>query len=207
MIAFARWLDDQCSRLTQVRYRIWFGFGAGAILMAIAWLTPVNLIFDGNSTSDLTTGTTAQPVATGASGLPLPRFVSLKAQRANVRIGPTRQHDVAWTFTRSGLPVEIIAESENWRRIRDSGGNEGWIFHSLLSGERTVQYDPWQTDVPGTLRSQPDANGEIAAYVENRAALKVMNCDGEWCRVSARGTQGHIRQEHLWGVYPGEAIE
>ena len=207
MIAFARWLDDQCSRLTHVKYRIWFGFGVGAILMAIAWLAPVDRILEGSSTAEVTAGTAAQPIATGASGLPLPRFVSVKSQRANVRIGPTRQHDIAWTFTRSGLPVEIVAEFENWRRIRDSGGNEGWIFHALLSGDRKVQYDPWQASQPGTLRRRPDASAEIAAHVENRAVLSVVSCDGEWCRVSARGTEGHVRQERLWGVYPGETIK
>jgi SH3-like domain-containing protein len=146
-------------------------------------------------------------IATGATGLPLPRFVSLKAQRANVRIGPTRQHGVAWTFTRSGLPIEIVAEFENWRRIRDSRGNEGWIYHALLSGERMVQYDPWQDDMSGALRVRPDKTSEITAHVENRAVLAVKECDGQWCRVSARGAEGYVRQERLWGVYPGERID
>src|SRR5882724_5323489 len=75
--------------------------------------------------------------AAAASGLPLPRFVSLKADKVNLRAGPTRDHDVTWVFTRAGLPVEITAESENWRRIRDSEGTEGWVYHSMLSGRRT----------------------------------------------------------------------
>src|SRR5436305_4699840 len=73
----------------------------------------------------------------GASGLPIPRFVSLKSDKVNVRAGPTRDHDVAWIYTRAGLPVEITAEYENWRRIRDWEGAEGWVYHSLLSGRRT----------------------------------------------------------------------
>src|SRR5688572_779143 len=73
-----------------------------------------------------------------ASGLQVPRFVSLKSDRVNVRGGPTKDHDVAWVFTRSGLPVEITAEFDNWRRIRDSEGSEGWVYHSLLSGRRTA---------------------------------------------------------------------
>ena len=55
-----------------------------------------------------------------------------------MRAGPTRNHDVTWQFTRSGLPVEITAESDNWRRIRDWEGSEGWVYHSLLSGRRTA---------------------------------------------------------------------
>ena len=63
------------------------------------------------------------------SGLPVPRYVSLKSDHVNVRAGPTKDNDVAWVYTRSGLPVEITAEFENWRRVRDSEGAEGWVYH------------------------------------------------------------------------------
>ena len=72
------------------------------------------------------------------SGLPVPRFVSLKTDRVNVRGGPDKDHDVTFIYTRVGWPVEITAEFENWRRIRDSDGSEGWVYHSLLSGKRTA---------------------------------------------------------------------
>ena len=68
----------------------------------------------------------------------MPRYVSLKSDHVNVRAGPTKDNDVAWVYTRSGLPVEITAEFENWRRVRDSEGAEGWVYHSLLSGRRTA---------------------------------------------------------------------
>src|SRR5436190_22905796 len=72
------------------------------------------------------------------SGLPVPRYVSLRPDRVNVHGGPTRDHDVVFVYTRAGLPVEITAESDNWRRIRDWEGSEGWVYHSLLSGRRTA---------------------------------------------------------------------
>ena len=77
-------------------------------------------------------GVFAQSSSTGASGLTVPRFVSLKSDRVNVRIGPSREHNIGWTFVQAGLPVEIIQEFENWRRIRDWEGKVGWVFHSLL---------------------------------------------------------------------------
>ncbi|MEZ5840142.1 MAG: SH3 domain-containing protein, partial [Hyphomicrobiales bacterium] len=77
-------------------------------------------------------GMAAEPTA-GPSGLPVPRFVSLKSNRVNVRVGPGRGYEVSWVFTRGGLPVEVIQEFENWRRVRDSEGAEGWVFHSLVS--------------------------------------------------------------------------
>src|SRR5687768_13238380 len=84
----------------------------------------------------------AEPSAKAVSGLPIPRFVSLKTNQVNVRAGPTKDHGVAWVFNRSGLPVEITAEFETWRRIRDWEGAEGWVYHSLLSGRRTATIAP-----------------------------------------------------------------
>ena len=75
------------------------------------------------------------------SKLPLPRYVSLKSARANVRNGPSRDDKVNWLYLKAGLPVEIIQEYDHWRRIRDSDGTEGWVYHSLLSGSRTA----WET--------------------------------------------------------------
>ncbi len=77
----------------------------------------------------LAAGETAGPV----TGLPVPRYVSLKTDRVNLREGPSKEHRTSWVFQRAGLPVEITAEFETWRRIRDSEGAEGWVLHSLLS--------------------------------------------------------------------------
>src|SRR3569832_793597 len=81
----------------------------------------------------------AGDMATGpVSGLPIPRVGSLKSDRVNVRGGPNKDQDVRWVYTRAGMPVEVTAEFENWRRIRDWEGAEGWVYHSLLSGKRTA---------------------------------------------------------------------
>src|SRR5262245_66666805 len=101
------------------------GFRGLALVAATA-----GLIGTAQGAGDLTTG--------ASSGLPVPRFVSLKPDKVNVRAGPTRGHEVTWQFTRAGLPVEITAESDNWRRIRDWEGSEGWVYHSLRSGRRTA---------------------------------------------------------------------
>jgi len=84
--------------------------------------------------------------ATGKSALPLPRFVSLKSDKVNVRKGPSTDQAIVWVFSRAGLPVEVIAESDNWRRVRDSEGADGWVFHSLLSARRTALVTPWSKD-------------------------------------------------------------
>ena len=86
----------------------------------------------------------ARTARVGPSGLPLPRFVSLKSGRVNSRIGPGVNYPVDWLYLKPGLPMEIIQEYDNWRRVRDSDGSEGWINQSLLSGRRTAIAAPWQ---------------------------------------------------------------
>ena len=142
------------------------------------------------------------------SGLPVPRFVSLKSDHVNVRGGPTKDHQVAWIFTRPGLPVEITAEFENWRRIRDRDGTEGWVYHSLLSGKRTafVAKSKTQSDlVP--LYESADPSSPLRATLESGVLGAVKRCNGRWCRFIGDGFDGWIEQERLWGVYPNEKIE
>lgn len=142
-----------------------------------------------------------------ASGLPVPRYVSLKSDRVNVRAGPTKDHDVAWVFTRSGLPVEITAEFENWRRIRDWEGSEGWVYHSLLSGRRTAVVTLKAKDELVPLKDRPDATSAVTAKLQSGVLGLVKRCTGSWCRISGDGFDGWIEQERLWGVYPNEKLD
>jgi SH3-like domain-containing protein len=142
-----------------------------------------------------------------ASGLPIPRYVSLKADKVNVRGGPSRDHDVTWVFTRVGIPVEITAESDNWRRIRDAEGAEGWVFHSLLSGRRTALVSPSAKTDSFPLYERAGGGGRVLAQLQARVLATVRRCDGKWCRVFGDGFDGFIEQHLLWGVYPNEVIE
>lgn len=150
----------------------------------------------------------AQAVKTGPSGLPVPRFVSLKSDKVNVRRGPSHEHEVVWRYVRRGLPVEITQEFENWRRIRDVEGAEGWVFHSLLSGTRTALIAPWNTDrTPFPLRKEASADAAVTARLEPGVQATVDECTGTWCRVAGDRFDGWIEQSALWGVYPGEVFD
>jgi len=142
-----------------------------------------------------------------ASGLPVPRFVSLKPDRVTVRGGPTRNHEIAFVFTRAGLPVEITAESDNWRRIRDWEGSEGWVYHSLLSGRRTALVSAKQPDELVPLYEKPDTAATLVARLQPGVLASVKHCTGTWCRISGPGFDGFILQGRLWGVYPNEKID
>lgn len=142
------------------------------------------------------------------SGLPMPRFVSLKPDRVNVRAGPTKDHEVIWVYTRAGLPVEITAEFENWRRIRDWEGAEGWVYHSLLSGRRTAFVSrPKDTEDLAAVRADADQASAVKAQLEPGVVGTVRRCDGRWCRFVGDRFDGWIAQERLWGVYPNERID
>lgn len=138
--------------------------------------------------------------------LKLPRFVSLKADRVNVRRGPSSDHAIAWIYHRKSLPVEIIAEFQHWRRVRDSDGEEGWVYQSLLSGRRTAIVAPWIKGKTVPMLHDPRTQASVVALVGPGVIGDVETCSGHWCQLNVRGHEGWIRQALLWGVYPGEHI-
>jgi SH3-like domain-containing protein len=142
-----------------------------------------------------------------ASGLPVPRFVSLKADKVNMHIGPAKTYETKWLYQRQGLPVEITAESENWRRIRDSDGTEGWVYHSLLSGKRTGLVTAKQPDELVAVHAKPDAESAVTAKLERGVVAVVKRCEDGWCSISGRGFEGWIQQVRMWGVYPNEKVD
>jgi len=150
-------------------------------------------------------GEAARPL--GSSGLPIPRFVSLKAEKVNVRRGPSSDHPVAWVFQRKGLPVEIVAEFEAWRRVRDSDGEEGWILQNMLSGKRTAVIAPWKQGQMVELQNAPRSGAGAVARVGAGVVAEVEGCDGQWCELTAGGYDGYVEQTQLWGVYPGEKVD
>ncbi|MBN9580840.1 MAG: aspartyl-trna synthetase [Afipia sp.] len=152
------------------------------------------------------TGLAAKEMVVSASGLPVPRYVSLKSDHVNVRVGPTKDQDVSWIYTRAGLPVEITAEFENWRRVRDSEGAEGWVYHSLLSGKRTAVITMKRKDELAPIYDSPDAASGVAARLQAGVVASVKRCVGGWCRINGSGFDGWIEQQRLWGVYADEKV-
>ena len=145
----------------------------------------------------------------GLSGLPLPRFVSLKSGRVNSRIGPGVNYAVDWMYLKPGLPMEIIQEYDNWRRVRDADGSEGWINQSLLSGRRTAIAAPWQKNKAAqiNLLAEPDRDARTLAILEPGVIGVIKSCNGDWCQMTFDGHTGWISQSLVWGAYPGELVK
>lgn len=146
----------------------------------------------------------------GKSGLQLPRYVSLKSDKVNLRTGPGVDYPTTWVYRRAGLPLEVFEEFQNWRHVRDSEGTEGWIFSSLLSGRRTALVLPWErankdTKPTTTVYQASSERARKVAIIEAGVIADVHNCDGRWCEVTIDTFDGYIDQTKLWGVYPNES--
>lgn len=139
------------------------------------------------------------------TGLPLPRFVSLRAGEVNLRTGPGVQYPVDWVYLRQNLPVEIVAEYGTWRKIRDWQGTQGWVHQSMVSGARTFIV----TGEPRTIRRKGDPKSPPVAIIEAGAIGKLVSCPdlGGWCRVEAANRKGWLRRVDFWSVLRNEVME
>ncbi len=141
-----------------------------------------------------------QPPAFADSGLKLPRYASLRADRVNLRAGPGERYPIKWIFVARNLPIKIVGEFDTWRKVRDWEGTEGWIHVSMLSGRRTAMV---LGDVH-PLREGPDAKSPMVARVEGRVVGRVLECAKGWCRLAIGDHRGWMRRKHLWGDDPAE---
>ena len=143
--------------------------------------------------------------AGGGSGLPIPRFVSLRASEAYMRTGPGKQYPIKWTYQRPGLPLEVVKEYYEWRRVRDWQGAEGWMHASMLTNKRSIVV----TGEVRTLRAKPDADSRALARIEGSVMGRLKTCpkSTEWCRVDIGKAEGWLRRSELWGVYKDEEVD
>lgn len=153
----------------------------------------------------------AKPAMAG-SGLPLPRFVSLKSDRVNLRTGPGTEYPTTWVYRRAGLPLEVIKEFEAWRQVRDAEGATGWVLQSFLSGRRTALVLPWELKAGEaapqvTVRRSDSESARALVAVEAGVIANLHSCDGRWCRVTIDNFRGYLEQKKLWGIYENEVLK
>ena len=135
------------------------------------------------------------------TNLPIPRFVSLKAKEANARRGPSLSHRIDWIYKRQNMPLEIYAEYENWRRVRDFEGLGGWVHYTLLSGIRYVLIKNELLE----MRLLPSLESQVVAKVPQYNIATLDKCNKNWCRIIDDGYKGWVQKSGIWGVYANEA--
>ena len=137
------------------------------------------------------------------SGLPLPRFAALRSSEVNMRAGPGTRYPIEWVFTRQGLPVEIIAEYDIWRRVRYPEGNEGWVHKNELIGKRAAIV----TGGPRDLRGDNRDDAPAVAHLDPGAIGQLSACGRDWCKLKFEDVKGYLRKSEFWGAYPGETFD
>lgn len=134
------------------------------------------------------------------TNLPIPRFVSLKANESNVRRGPSLSHRIDWVFQRRSMPLQVVAEYGHWRKVLDRDGQGGWVHYTMLSGVRTVLIEQ---DMLSIL-NQPNDEALENAVLEAGVIARLGECNQDWCRLNADGYRGWALKSALWGVQPDE---
>lgn len=142
--------------------------------------------------------------AANTSGLPVPRFVSLKSEETNVRTGPGTRYPIAWVYRRAAMPVEVIEEYDLWRKIRDVEGTTGWVHKTMLDGHR---YATIKAKEPQVVRNDPEKDAKAILKAEPMVSARLVECQMDWCRILLSGRKGWIEKKYLWGVYDKEVFE
>jgi SH3-like domain-containing protein len=135
-----------------------------------------------------------------ATGLPLPRYASLKSDNVYVRAGPSMDYPIRWVYKRDGLPVEIQQEFDAWRKVKMPDGEIGWVHKILIAGVRYAQI----TDKKGVVLYSDDDMAKPLARLENGVIVKVDECLKLQCHVAILPYEGWIEKKALWGVYGSE---
>jgi SH3-like domain-containing protein len=133
---------------------------------------------------------------------PTPRFVSLRSDVVNLRTGPGDRYPVEWVYHRKGLPVEIVAQYEQWRQIRDWQGTTGWVHQRLVTGNRTIIVKGAQR----ILHAEADASSLPMAKLDPGVIARLLECRSDWCRVETQDIKGWLGRSEIWGVYPDEVV-
>ena len=128
--------------------------------------------------------------------LPLPRFVSLRSSKINVRRGPGLDYRKDWVFKRAGLPVQVVEEYGDWRRVVDKDDAGGWVYHAMITGRRTVLI----TRDMVTLRADPTDTAAATAQAEIGVVADLRACTPDWCQIEAQGHRGWVPKAAIWGV-------
>jgi len=139
------------------------------------------------------------------TGLPVPRYASLRADVVNLRAGPGARYPIDWVYRRVGMPVEILREFDVWRLVQTPDGEKGWMHEATLTGRRDF-YIAGQSQ---TLRAEPKAEARAVAELQPGVIGRIRSCDAGagWCRVQVNGYSGWLPRSAIWGVLPDEAIK
>ncbi len=139
-------------------------------------------------------------VHSGASGLPIPRFVSLSSDTVNMRAGPGVRYPIIWVYRRKGIPLMVMAEFEYWRKVRDGEGTEGWMHATLLRGRRMALLRGGMSE----LRPSPEATAPVVLRAQAGVIGQLVACGGPWCQIILNDMRVWLPRTNIFGALPNE---
>lgn len=147
----------------------------------------------------------AQSESEGDSGRSLPRMASLRSKLVNARSGPGSRYPIEWVYKQKNAPVEIIAEFDLWRQIRDWEGSETWVYKPMLSSKRWIKMTRKGIS---NIYAKPESGAKVIAKVEDQVIGEVEKCpeDKNFCLIKFAAVEGWVQRGDFFGVYPGEVI-
>ncbi len=131
------------------------------------------------------------------SGYCVPRWLSLKRGEVFGRKGPGKDYPTVFVYHARGLPVQVVDETSEWRRICDPDGGVVWVASAMVDGRRTVMA---AGKAPLALRKSPDETAAPSAYLRPRAIAALGHCNAGWCEVNADGAGGWVEAAEVWGL-------
>ena len=137
------------------------------------------------------------------SGLPVPRFVSLKFNETNLRVGPGSEYPVIWQYRQVGLPLLVDAEFGVWRKVRDADGTTGWMHGAGLSLRRMAFIHTSMAKI----YQRDNSESRVVAVAEKNALLKLESCPKNWCRVTTETVRGWVQRAAIWGVLKDDSLK
>ena len=136
------------------------------------------------------------------SGLPVPRFVTLKSDEVNMRVGPGREYPLSWVYKQKNLPLKVIAEFDVWRKVIDHEGTTGWVHSQLVTLKRYALIQSRLTK----LHRKADETSAVLAVADKGVLLELQICEPLWCRVASDDLRAYVRRDAIWGVLETETL-
>ncbi|MGV3578635.1 SH3 domain-containing protein [Brevundimonas sp.] len=131
------------------------------------------------------------------TGLEVPRWLTLKSSEVRARSGPGLDYRILWEYRAAGLPVQVIAETREWRKICDPEGSVAWVHRSVVSARRGA-FNASLEEVP--VRSGRSEEAGLRARFSPRSVIALDDCKDGWCEVRARKLRGWVAEASVFGT-------
>ena len=122
-------------------------------------------------------------------------YATLKSSEINMRVGPGREYPIIWVLTRVGLPVEVLAEFGQWRKVRLPDNTEGWIHQNMVSHKNNALVAS-----ENVILYSSASNAHPIARLEKGVIVHCIKQEDDWVKIEVNKIKGWVKKNELWGV-------